>query len=512
MKIFNYILLIGLVALSFTACHEDSDVVITKLSVTASAEPSYTSARITCKTNLPGPSVSYIALQYSKSEDFSNVSTKKGMGKVGSEYVLNIYNLDPNTKYYVRFIVENTVTSKVVNQVYSFTTLQTQKPTLGNVSVEDVSSQSATFKCQIAHNGGNEVYENGFYYKKSSSSSWTLFRVGSTTSLFSATITLDPATSYDVYAYAKNNVGEQQTSIVSFTTHEYITIPSVTTAAASNIGISSVTLGGIVTSDGGDAVTEYGVCYTSSSSSPTITSGTCVVMGAGTGSFSQTVEDLQPNTTYRVRAYAKNNKGVAYGSTIYVTTNALPDVVTYTPTSITASSASVTGYTSDACDLRGICYSHAATPTINDYVIERGSGSGSYSTTLSSLQAGTTYYARAFAYFGSEVIYGNTIQFTTLTVNPVVQTTNVEGVSSTSATVNAAVTSDGGQTIIERGVCYSTSTTPTVANAKVSSGVGVGSYSCQLTGLSSSTTYYVRAYAATASGVVYGSQLTFTTN
>jgi hypothetical protein len=203
---------------------------------------------------------------------------------------------------------------------------------------------------------------------------------------------------------------------------------------------------------------------------------------------------------------------VAYGSTIYVTTNALPDVVTYTPTSITASSASVTGYTSDACDLRGICYSHAATPTINDYVIERGSGSGSYSTTLSSLQAGTTYYARAFAYFGSEVIYGNTIQFTTLTVNPVVQTTNVEGISSTSATVNAAVTSDGVQTIIERGVCYSTSTTPTVANAKVSSGVGVGSYSCQLTGLSSSTTYYVRAYAATASGVVYGSQLTFTTN
>lgn len=513
MKNINYILLICALCLGFTACHEDAEVPVTKIEIkNAKAEPEYTSARITCATNQPIVSTC-VSVQYSKDANFTTATYKRDMGKSGNMYVYNLTDLQQNTKYYIRFIVGNAITSVQYKEVFSFTTKKMLAPELGNVSVENVADQSATLKCYVAHDGGSNIYQRGFYYREASSSSWNqLNSTSSTSSLFSVSLySLNPGTTYEVYAYAKNSIGEQNTDIVTFTTLTRVAAPTLTTDPASNIGITSATLGGDVTDDGGEVVTEYGICY-AVSSTPTITSGTRVAMGAGTGSFSQTVEGLQASTTYRVRAYAINSIGVSYGSLITFTTNALPDVMTYDPTGITASSASVTGYTSDPCDLRGICYSQSATPTINDYVIESGSGSGSYSTSLSSLQAGTTYYARAFAYFGSEIVYGNTVQFTTLTINPTVQTTNIESITSTAATVNAAVTSDGGQTIIERGVCYSTSGTPTVANAKVTSGVGVGTYSCRLTGLSSSTTYYVRAYAATANGVVYGSKLTFTTN
>ena len=44
-----------------------------------------------------------------------------------------------------------------------------------------------------------------------------------------------------------------------------------------------------------------------------------------------------------------------------------------------------------------------------------------------------------------------------------------------------------------------------------SDGTGVGSYTSNLTGLTSNTTYYVRAYATNIAGTGYGNELSFTT-
>jgi len=73
-------------------------------------------------------------------------------------------------------------------------------------------------------------------------------------------------------------------------------------------------------------------------------------------------------------------------------------------------------------------------------------------------------------------------------------------------------TSGGGGSIIERGVCYSTSPHPTVSDSKVPSGSGNGSFISILRGLSGSTKYYVRAYVIKKNGAVkYGNQVDFTT-
>ena len=84
----------------------------------------------------------------------------------------------------------------------------------------------------------------------------------------------------------------------------------------------------------------------------------------------------------------------------------------------------------------------------------------------------------------------------------------------TSATAGGkvTVTGTGTITIVDKGVCYSTSPTPTIAGPTVSAGPGTGTFTVPLTGLDSATTYYIRAYATRKNGVTkYGNELSFTT-
>ncbi len=94
---------------------------------------------------------------------------------------------------------------------------------------------------------------------------------------------------------------------------------------------------------------------------------------------------------------------------------------------------------------------------------------------------------------------------------PTVRTATASATSScgSGATFSAVVENQGSSPITERGVCYSTSTNPTVADSKVvDTGTG-DDFTCLISGLSNGI-YYVRAYATTSAGTSYGDQLTFT--
>jgi len=95
---------------------------------------------------------------------------------------------------------------------------------------------------------------------------------------------------------------------------------------------------------------------------------------------------------------------------------------------------------------------------------------------------------------------------------PVLTTFEVSSISNTSARSGGRITSDGGSTIIARGVCWSSSATPTIAENKTSDGRGIGSFTSSITGLSPETTYFVRAYATNSEGTAYGSAYQFTTS
>jgi uncharacterized protein (TIGR02145 family) len=98
-----------------------------------------------------------------------------------------------------------------------------------------------------------------------------------------------------------------------------VSIPSLSTIAITALTTTSSTSGGNITSDGGASITTRGVVW-STSANPTISLSTKTTNGIGTGSFSSTITNLIPKTTYYVRAYATNSAGTGYGNEISFTT------------------------------------------------------------------------------------------------------------------------------------------------------------------------------------------------
>ncbi|MHB9143409.1 MAG: FISUMP domain-containing protein, partial [Paludibacter sp.] len=94
---------------------------------------------------------------------------------------------------------------------------------------------------------------------------------------------------------------------------------------------------------------------------------------------------------------------------------------------------------------------------------------------------------------------------------PTLSTDTVTEITNNSAVCKGNITLDGGTGITARGACWSTTENPTIADNKTTDNVGMGVFSSSITGLSSDTTYYVRAYATNSVGTAYGEQLSFKT-
>ena len=99
------------------------------------------------------------------------------------------------------------------------------------------------------------------------------------------------------------------------------THPQVNTTSITNVTPSSALAIGEVISDGGDQNTIRGFCY-STTSNPTISNDT-TMNGTGTGVYSGTLQNLNPSTTYYIRAYATNSMGTSYGNEVSFTTSVL---------------------------------------------------------------------------------------------------------------------------------------------------------------------------------------------
>ena len=195
----------------------------------------------------------------------------------------------------------------------------------------------------------------------------------------------------------------------------------------------------------------------------------------------------------------------------------IPILTTTAINMITASTAQAGGnITSDggaSVTARGICWSTTSTPTISNSKTTDGSGTGSFTSSLTALTASTTYYIRAYATNSAGTAYGNEISFTTqaVTTIPTITTTAISTVTQTTAQSGGNITADGGASITARGICWSATTGPTTANSKTTDGTGVGSFTSFLTGMAASTIYYVRAYATNSAGTAYGNEIIFTT-
>lgn len=192
----------------------------------------------------------------------------------------------------------------------------------------------------------------------------------------------------------------------------------------------------------------------------------------------------------------------------------LPLVTTNDVTDVTPNSAMCGGnVTSDggvAVTSRGVCYSKTSNPTISDLLVNGGTGTGTFTCSLTGLDENTTYYVRSYATNSVGTAYGIQKSFKT-NGGPTVTTGNVTSITSHSAICSGNVTADGGSSVTSRGICWSTAPNPTINSNTATSGSGLGSFSCEMTNLTNNTTYYVRAYARNSNGVSYGEQRSFTT-
>jgi len=444
----------------------------------------------------------------------SNSYTTNGTG-TGS-FTSNMTGLTANTLYYVRAYATNISGTSYGSQI-SFTTLPYPLPTVTTSTISNITQTTATGGGNVTSDGGTPVTARGVCWSTSAnptlSNSYT--NDGTGTGSYASNMTgLTANTLYYVRAYATNISGTSYGSQVTFTTLQDPP-PTVTTSAVTNITASTATSGGNVVSDGGAPVTARGVCW-STTANPT-TSNSFTTDGTGTGSYTSNITGLAPSTLYYVRAYATNISGTSYGNQVTFTTLAcsLPTVKTASVTGITQNAAVSGGkVTSDGgatVTARGVCWSTSANPTLANSHTTDGSGIGVYSSNLTGLTPNTTYYVCAYATNIVGTVYGNQLTFTTLSSLPVLTTTQVSNITRRSAVSGGIVTSYGGSNVIERGVCWSTSTNPTTANNKTYDGNGLGSYVSSIDGLYPGTIYYVRAYATNSYGTNYGDQVTFVT-
>ncbi|MCL2068176.1 MAG: fibronectin type III domain-containing protein [Treponema sp.] len=194
-------------------------------------------------------------------------------------------------------------------------------------------------------------------------------------------------------------------------------LPVVTTNDVIDITPTSAVMGGVIVETGNPAYTERGVCY-GTAEGPTTAANKRLVYGGGlTGGFSTIVNELIPDTTYYVRAYAINDAGTAYGGeTEFKTAPEEPEIP-----------AAPAGLTATAMSASQIDLNWESATGADGYKVERSANNsnGPWTTfTLSDtattyqdtgLSALTTYFYRVRAYnTAGDSGYSDTVSATTL--------------------------------------------------------------------------------------------------
>lgn len=322
------------------------------------------------------------------------------------------------------------------------------------------------------------------------------------------------------------NIGNNSTTlhIVSNNGTKQITISAsinniIETLEASDVRANSAVLNGQITRDMAPSITEHGFVY-GKNAAPTIANGAYKISKSGAPSigvsYNMFISSLDKETKYYARAFVTNNLDTIYGEQIsFLTIEGLPAVKTLGSRNTTSSSAIIQCEAVDdagaAISARGVCYGLSPLPAIDGQHTTDGSGIGKWESSLSGLSPNATYYIRAYATNSYGTGYGEQITISTTEGLASVKTGTASSVTTTSATCNGEVLSDGDRQVTERGICWGISPYPTTANTHTTNGSGTGKFSCALTQLTAGTTYHFRAYAINSAGTSYGEDVTFTT-
>jgi uncharacterized protein (TIGR02145 family) len=300
--------------------------------------------------------------------------------------------------------------------------------------------------------------------------------------------------------------------------------PFQITANLAEVTQVTATIKVTVKSNNGEDVVSRGVCW-NLQSIPTVDNYT-TLDGFGTGDFTSKLTKLRSNSIYYFRGYVTTKSGTYYGNQFtFQTYPSQAAVLTTNPvTDITLNSATSGGVViSDSHEPvleKGICWSILSSPSSfnADFYggkTTEGPGTGSFIGKMTGLKKKTTYYVCAYAVSAVGESYGAVYSFKTATIVELPQsnTLGITGITLTSAIGFGLITSNGDGIITEKGVCWSTGSTPTINDNKSvdEDTVNKNSISAYISGLEKNTNYYLRTYVINSAGVGYGSIMIFKT-
>ncbi len=231
---------------------------------------------------------------------------------VNGRFSVEVNHLSPSTTYVCKAFARN-VKCIGYSDEFTFTTNYSHPVVVSTFEATDIATNSAVVGGYVTSEAGIEIVERGVCYSTDSDVSMSDAHIacGSGVGEFSVTLEgLAPNAVYYYCAYAV--VPEGVVYGQKFTFMSLVEPMEVQTVAISDVVSTRAYCEGIVVRDGDLEVTERGFCW-GTEPQPTI-DGLCVRQGSGTGTYKGYISGLQYGATYHVRAYAINEKGVAYGN------------------------------------------------------------------------------------------------------------------------------------------------------------------------------------------------------
>lgn len=477
-------------------------------------------------------------------EDKSKTKTvEKGTGNSVS---VTLENLTPNEQYYYYWYVSSGKT-EVRGVTEMFKTASTSAPIFRESVVDSLDENVIRVKTSIQEVGNNCLLECGLEYRKKIAGAKFIpveceALPTNDTLGYSVMITeLEANTEYEIRPYAKSADSEEAANgtmegygeIITSRTLDKVS-PVVQTKEVLNVGISAATLVGVIESIPveGSEVTEKGFCMSRESNNPTVYDSTLVVTDATElkKDYLYQLTNLEYNTTYYIRAYAKNtvngSERVGYGSTMQFTTSQMisPEVefgyrnettgeeFTIETTSNTAKCyATLKNMETSVLKERGFIWSEdnrnieLEEARENKQVVTAEGTNSIYSATIENLTPNKNYYIRAYAIYQSGDItnigYSGYIQtYTSSKKNFEFRTVifDTEAATPFSVPVSSGITKAGDGDITEYGFVWHTSYDVSLENCVGSSKVeseNKDKFNYVIENLTPNKWYYVKAYA-----------------
>ena len=416
--------------------------------------------------------------------------------------------------------------TQVVSQYVTLSFTHYSAPAVETLAATDITTTSATLHGNIINNGGTAITARGFYWGTTADNLSQVVSAGIGTGEYTADITgLSVATTYYYCAFATNNIGTSIGEVIPFETlsttgtlngHEWVDLglPSGLLWATTNVGAENPEdYGNYFAWGETTAKTTYNwSTYRYCNGSLSTLTKYCNNGFYGNNGFTDNLTTLEASDDA-----ATANWGSGWRMPTLTEMNELYNNCTVTWTIYNGVNGSLfTGPNGNSIFLPAAGYR-------DDSSLDNDGSIGNYWS--SSLGSEDPYYAWRLYFISNHCstynngrVYGLSVRAVcpsdstggeNAIVPPTVTTGVASSITSTGTTISGNVTSDGGAIVTDRGFLYGTNFSN--LTQAVQNGSGTGSFTANLTGLTSGITYYYKAYATNNAGTSYGEVRSFTT-